>query len=316
MKWEKKGLIFSVEKNHDWMYSHAMVPFAEFLYDDYFRIYFATRDKFNRSYGAFIDVNILNPKEILQISEKPIIEPGPLGTFDDNGATPFWITQKDNKRYLFYEGWNLGVTVPFYLNIGLAISQDDVFGFKKVSSAPILERNNADPIFTASACVLIEDDLWKMWYVSCEKWEFQISGKPKHYYNIKYAESSNGIEWIRKNINCIPFKNKDEYAISRPCVIKDKGTYKMWYSYRGGEETYRIGYAESVNGIIWKRKDSDAGIDISRSGWDSEMIGYPFVFSHKGVYYMLYNGNNYGKTGFGYAISREREYVRSNFNNY
>jgi len=32
------------------------------------------------------------------------------------------------------------------------------------------------------------------------------------------------------------------------------------------------------------------------------MICYPYVFKHKGRFYMLYCGNGYGKTGFGLAV--------------
>jgi hypothetical protein len=32
------------------------------------------------------------------------------------------------------------------------------------------------------------------------------------------------------------------------------------------------------------------------------MICYPFVFDHAGSRFMLYNGNGYGKTGFGIAV--------------
>ena len=81
----------------------------------------------------------------------------------------------------------------------------------------------------------------------------------------------------------------------------------MWFSCRSGKgETYRIGYADSPDGIAWTRRDGAAGIDISASGWDSEMIEYPFVFDHKGERYMLYNGNGYGKTGFGLAVLENR----------
>ena len=55
----------------------------------------------------------------------------------------------------------------------------------------------------------------------------------------------------------------------------------MWYSYRG--DAYRIGYAESVDGLEWERKDEEAGIDVSADGWDSEMIEYPCVFEHAGA---------------------------------
>jgi len=303
MEWKKEGLIFSVDKHSDWMYSHAAVPFAEHLKEDIFRIYFTTRDKQNRSHGAFIDVDITNPKNILNISLDPIISPGPLGSFDDSGTMPTYIVYHQDKKYIYYIGWNLGVTVPFRNAIGLAISkQTPHTAFKKISNGPIIDRSIYDPCFVASLCILREDDKWRMWYLSCEKWEMDPEGSLKHYYNIKYAVSFDGINWQREGIICIPFKNSEEYAISRPCVLKEDDMYKMWFSYRGGEETYRIGYAESKDGIQWRRLDHLAGIDVSQNGWDSEMIEYPFVFSHKGGTYMLYNGNGYGRSGFGYAI--------------
>ena len=302
MKWIKKGLIFEPKGNFDWMLTHAAVPIADKIEGNRYRIYFATRDKDNRSHTAYIEMDIKNPKMILSISEDPVLKPGALGTFDDSGAMPSWIVGYEGKKYLYYTGWTLGITVPFYFYIGLAISRDGRNNFKKNSKSPILGRSIFDPYLTASPCVIIENEIWKMWYVSCVGWELE-NGKPKHYYHIKYAESKDGINWDRRGIVCIDFKSKDEYAISRPYVIKEKGIYKMWYSYRG--ECYSIGYAESADGIQWVRKDEEAGIDVSESGWDSEMIEYPFVFEHEGKKYMLYNGNGYGKTGFGYAILEE-----------
>lgn len=304
MEWIKKGLIFEPKDNFDWMVTHAAVPIADKIKDNLYRIYFATRDKDNRSHTAYIEIDIKNPKMILSISENPILKPGALGTFDDSGAMPSWIVNHEGKKYLYYIGWNLGITVPFRNSIGLAISQDGGSTFNKYSEGPILDRIFSEPYFVASSCVIIEKEVWRMYYLSCVKWGLE-SGKPKHYYHIKYAESKDGINWDRRGIVCIDFKSKDEYAISRPCVIKEDGIYKMWYSYRGGRDTYRIGYAESADGIMWERKDEEAGIDVSDSGWDSEMIEYPFVFKHKGKTYMLYNGNSYGETGLGYAILKE-----------
>jgi hypothetical protein len=141
-----------------------------------------------------------------------------------------------------------------------------------------------------------------MWYVSGTGWEDELaSPKPKHYYHIKYAESTDGINWKSDGTVCIDYK-EDEYAIARPIVYKESGIYKMWFCYRGGHNTYRAGYAESKDGIVWERKDNTVGIDVSDSGWDSEMICYPCVFKHKNKKYMLYNGNSFGATGCGYAI--------------
>jgi hypothetical protein len=138
-----------------------------------------------------------------------------------------------------------------------------------------------------------------MWYLSCIGWDI-VSGKPRHRYHIKYAESKDGIHWQREGIVCIDFASPDEYAISRPSVIKDGDRYKMWYSYRG--EHYRIGYAESDDGINWRRMDDVHGLEVSPQGWDSEMVEYPYIFDHYGTRYMLYNGNGYGKSGFGCAV--------------
>jgi hypothetical protein len=126
------------------------------------------------------------------------------------------------------------------------------------------------------------------------------NGKPEHRYHIKYAESLDGINWQRNGLVAIGFSNEQEYAISRPSVMADTDRLRMWYSYRG--DSYRIGYAESADGRQWERLDHQTGIDVSATGWDSEMIEYPFVFDHAGQRYMLYNGNGYGQTGFGLAV--------------
>ena len=297
MKWIKKGLIIRPAGNLDWMVTHAMLPFAERIVEDLYRIYFSGRDRFNRSLIGYVEVNINEPEKILYITEKPVLGLGALGCFDDNGVTPSWVVNYDDKKYLYYIGWNVGSTVRMGLVAGLAVSRDGGKTFTRVSRGPLLERTDAEPYSILTApCVLIENEIWRMWYVSGVEWVDKDTPR----YNIKYAESRDGINWDRQEVVCIDFKSPNENALARPCVIKENGIYKMWYSYKG--ENYRIGYAESKDGIIWERKDDEAGIDISESGWDSEMIEYAFVFEHKQIKYMLYNGNDYGKEGIGYAI--------------
>jgi len=304
MKWIKKGLVIKPTGELDWMITHAGIPFAKRIEEDIYRIYFSGRDKLNRAQIGYIEVNINEPRRILYITEKPVLGLGDLGCFDDSGVMTSWIVDKEGIEYLFYTGWNQGITVPYYFYVGLAISKDGGKTFERISKAPILERNSYDPYLTASPCVLIEDDVWRMWYVTSIKRE-RKNDKIIPYYHIKYAESNDGISWERRGIVCIDFKSEEEYAIARPCVIKEDDIYKMWYSYSSG--SYRIGYAESNDGIHWERKDEDVGIDVSESGWDSDMMAYPFVFEHKGKKYMLYNGNSFGKDGFGYAILEENE---------
>ena len=297
MKWVKKGLIFKPEGQFDWVITHAMCPIPERIGEDLYRIYFSGRDKLNRSLVGYVEIDINEPQNILYISEKPVLGLGALGCFDDNGVTPSWIVNHEGKKYLYYIGWNKGSTVRMGLVAGLAISQDGGKTFERVSKAPLLERTDMEPYSILTApCVLIGNETWRMWYVSGVVW--LTPDLPR--YNIKYAASKDGIHWEQEGVVCIDFRSEDENNLGRPCVVKENGVYKMWYSYRG--ESYRIGYAESKDGIDWERKDDEAGIDVSESGWDSEMIEYAYVFEHKGRKYMLYNGNGYGKTGFGYAI--------------
>jgi hypothetical protein len=170
--------------------------------------------------------------------------------------------------------------------------------FRRASRAPLLERNDVDPYLTASPWVLVDGGIWRMWYVSGTSWE-NVDGKPRHRYLIKYAESRDGYRWLRNGIVCISYQGEEEYAFGRPCVIRDRDLYKMWYSYRG--DRYRLGYAESSDGLSWMRKDQEVGLESSADGWDCEMVTYPAVFCHRKRLHMLYNGNGYGRTGIGMA---------------
>jgi hypothetical protein len=170
----------------------------------------------------------------------------------------------------------------------------------------VLDRTDEEP-FTRSATTIIHDnDILKMWYVSDIKWaNINSTFHPKRLYPeyvIRYATSSDGICWRAENTICINFESADEFGFGRPWAIKDDHTYKMWYSIRSRSQPYRIGYAESEDGIHWTRKDEQVGIEKSESGWDSEMICYPCVVDAKGKRYLFYNGNQHGSSGFGYAV--------------
>jgi hypothetical protein len=137
-----------------------------------------------------------------------------------------------------------------------------------------------------------------MWYASGKCWEQTPEG-PKHYYRIVYAESSDGLLWEPSGRVCIDFADEDEYAIARPCVVRDEHGYHMWFSCRGS--AYRIGYARSADGLTWAREDERAGLRPFGEGWESDSVEYGFVLDHDGRRWILYNGNDYGATGIGLA---------------
>jgi hypothetical protein len=312
MKWVKKGLIFRVDENsqHDWMLTHAQIPVADILDDERLRIYFATRDQYNRTSTTYIEVEAGNPSNVLYIHDKAMLSPGKLGTFDDSGAMPSCIVKYQERKYFYFIGWNVGTTVRYRNSIGLAVSDDDGRTFQRLFEGPVMDRTHVEPYFVVTPYVIIEDGIWKMWYCGCTGWCIE-KGITEPRYQIKYAESSDGINWTRESVVCIQYKH-DKEANTRPYVIKENGIYRMWYCYRSisdyridREKSYRIGYAESPDGIKWIRKDDEGGIGRSEEGWDSEMTAYPYLYEYEGKKYMLYNGNGFGKSGFGYAILDE-----------
>lgn len=308
MKWEKKGLIFKPKGHLQWSVSHAQVPFALPLTKEKVRIFYATRDKDSCSSTSFIDVVADNPSQILYIHDGPILSKGARGSFDDSGTMPSWFLKDNNKLYLYYTGWNKSVSASYRLSIGIAVSEDSGLTFKKLFKGPVMDRNIFDPVWVGQPCVIKEDDCWRMWYLSCEKIE-TIKNHPEPFYNIKYAESNDGINWVRNNQVCIDFEFGKIDAIGRPCVYKENGIYKMLHSnrkaigYRDNKEaSYSIGYSESEDGIIWKRMDSKVGIEKSETGWDSIMNEYCSTYKKNGERFLIYNGNGFGASGFGYAV--------------
>ncbi|MDP3443542.1 MAG: hypothetical protein Q8T08_11850 [Ignavibacteria bacterium] len=314
MKWIKHGLIFVPDTQFEWNdKGYASVPTIYRIDKDRLRIYYTARDKENRTNISFLDVEANNPKNILYMHDIPVLIHGKFGMFDDCGAMVSHVINVGNEVWMYYIGWNVRNTISYHNSLGLAISKDGGITFNKFSEGPLFDRTYTEPYFSAAPFVMIENGIWKMWYSSNTKW-VEFDGKSEPFYHIKYAESENGIDWKREGKVAIDYKDENECGIVRACVLKDNDMYKMWYSHRNLQDyrtnknsSYRIGYAESDNGIDWIRKDDEVGIDVSESEWDSEMIEYPFVYDHNDKRYMIYNGNTFGKTGFGYAILEEKK---------
>ena len=302
MKWKKIGLFLDNVKLGDWHNSHYSVPVGENLDNEFLKVYLSGRDSKNRSYTSYVVLDIEKNFDLVEISEKPVLSPGKNGEFDDSGTMATWIFNTDDTSYLYYIGWNIGNNVPFRNSIGLATKAIKEKEFNKISNGPILDRSVFDPAFVASCCVLKVENEYFMWYLSSLGW-YEKDKVLKSKYNIKLAKSYDLLNWSREGVTCIDFENKEEYAISRPSVIYEDGIFKMWYSVKG--ENYKIGYAESSDGVIWNRHDNLVGIKTSNKGWDSEMIEYPHVLKIKSQKFMLFNGNNYGENGFGIAYYDE-----------
>jgi predicted GH43/DUF377 family glycosyl hydrolase len=297
MSWRKLGHIFEPSGELDWARSHAANPFPEHVEGDIFRIYFSSRDAKNRSSIGYVVVDLGNNGRILEVPREPVLRPGDLGMFDDCGASIGCIVRIGERRYLYYMGWNLAVTVPWKNALGLAVSDSANDPFRRWSRFPIVPLDETDPYTISYPWVMHDGGRYRMWYGSNLRWGPE---KKDMLHVIKYAESKDAVHWEKHDRVMIDSTSPDENAICKPCVVKDTDGYQMWFCSRG--DKYRIHQAVSKDGSAWTRLGRDKGIDVSATGWDSDMIEYPCVFDHRGQRFLLYCGNDFGATGFGLAV--------------
>lgn len=296
-RWRRLGLLPLDVTQASWASTHAALPVVEPLEDRRFEVFLSLRDLDGRA-RIGRTVLTMGARPMLEpLDPQPVLDLGALGAFDDSGVTSSCLVKTAGRRLLYYTGWSRGVTVPFYLAAGVAADESGMF--RRLSAAPLLDRSAVDPYLTASPFVLREEGRWRMWYVSATEWRECAPG-PRHYYNIRYAESADGIEWHRDGLVCLDYASEDEHAFARPCVVHRDGSYRMWYAVRGAR--YRIRHAVSQDGKVWRRLGTEQGLDPAGDGWDSEMVAYPFVFRWEDATYMLYNGNGYGRSGVGMAV--------------
>ncbi len=312
MKWQKLGKIFDVSR---YKIFNDSIGFAKgpqaMVLKNFIRIYFSTvkKDSLGKliSHVAFIDID-KTFKNIINISTHEVVPLGNLGCFDEHGIFPFSPIKYSGKIYAYTSGWSRRESVPIETSIGLAISDDNGITFNKVGNGPILTSSTNDPFLVMDGFVRNFNNILYMWYISGTEWiKNNSQSEPERIYKIKYATSKDGINWQTNKQKIIDEKfEKESQAL--PTVARFNGKYHMFFCYRKSFDfrrntanSYRIGYAYSSDLLSWKRDDSLAGIDISETGWDSEMLCYPNVFELDNKIYMLYNGNEFGKHGFGLA---------------
>jgi hypothetical protein len=201
------------------------------------------------------------------------------------------------------------VLTPQLVFSGLAYSKDGGITFQKYSDVPILDRTKKEFIARSAPFVIEEYDedkkipVFHIWYTSSVTgYDFEYDGKPVEKYMIRYGRScmDSYSRFLTLMNPMLPFY-EGEFGLARPCVLKERNLYRMWYSVRRFDTPYRLGYAESYNGKEWLRKDNEIGMSVSESGWDSEMVCFAYVVFVDGRRLMFYNGNGYGTSGIGYA---------------
>lgn len=315
MNWIKKGKLFDPTLYN---LANGCKEFAQspqtVVFDDFVRIYFSTRKKDELtgkylSFIAYIDV-AKDLKTILKSSANEIIPLGGLGTFDEHGIFPINLLKDGDKILAYTCGWNRRVSVSVETSIGLAISDNNGVTFKKQGDGPIMSSSLHEPVLVGDAFVQKYDCVYHMWYIFGTKWMAATEVEPEaRVYKIAHATSKDGIEWNKEEgIQIISDKLNEDECQALPTVVKINNRYHMLFCFREATDfrknaarSYKLGYAYSDDLKNWTRDDENSGITISPDGFDSEMMCYPHLFEMDSKFYLLYNGNEFGKYGFGMA---------------
>jgi predicted GH43/DUF377 family glycosyl hydrolase len=315
-KWKKMGSVFNpIElKVNDWMQEYAQAP-STIIFINHVRVYFSSRQlpDANGQYIsrlAYIDLKRDNLFEIINSCKKPILPLGERGTFDEFGSYPASVIRIGEDIRVYYAGWTRCESVPFNAAIGLAISYDQGDTFNKVGSGPVLSYSPDEPFVLGSPKIRRFNNKWYLWYTAGKKW-IKNDSKPEPVYKIRMAQSEDGINWIKIGKDLLESVLEEDECQASPDVFFYRGTYHMFFCYRFNlnfrepGRSYRIGYASSSDLINWSRDDQMAGIELSKDGWDSKSISYPHLFELDNKVFMLYQGNEMGKYGFGLAQMAE-----------
>lgn len=316
MKWQKLGRIFDPTRHQlaDSCVQFAQAPQA-LVFEDFVRVYFSTRavDQRNGKYlshVAFVDLR-KDLRTVIRVSERTVIPLGGLGCYDEHGIFPFSVVRHGDAIYAYICGWNRRVSVSIDTAIGLAISHDDGRTFTRIGDGPVLAASTHEPFLVGDGFVRVIGGQFHMWYMFGVQWRrFAQNEAPDRIYKIGHAVSTDGINWNKEEARqIIADRLGADESQALPTVIAIDGRHHMFFCYRQSFDFrtnrtrgYRIGHAWSDDLIDWTRDDDNPALDVSAGEWDSDMLCYPHVFALDGRVYLLYNGNEFGRYGFGLAL--------------
>ncbi len=299
MNWIKRGLIYGPDGTSAWAEHSALQPTPFSLTPSTIRVFAGFRDREGMSRVGWVDVDAEDPAQVRGVSETPALDIGRPGAFDDNGVVPCAAVRRGDEIWLYYAGYQLCKRAKFLVFGGLATSSDGGNSFQRYSKAPIFDRTSDETLFRVVHCVRHEGGRWRIWYCSGDEW-VPGPGRDLPVYDTKYVESADGIIPNGPPQVAVSLSG-DENRIGRPTIVNLDGRYHMYFTTGTPGGGLGMGYAVSDDGVVWTRCDSEGGIGPSESGWDSHDICYGCLLEHGEHVYLFYNGNNYGREGFGFA---------------
>jgi predicted GH43/DUF377 family glycosyl hydrolase len=304
--WQRLGQVYTASGESFWRTSHAYLPTAITLSPLSIRVFVAFRDAAGRGRVGFVDVDASNPTRVLAVSERPCLDIGRPGAFDEHGVSPLCLIKTPDALYMYYAGWQLSNSVRYQLFTGLAKSADGGNTFARVSEAPILDRCDGELLIRSGGFVFPRGDDWVFAYMGGSE-QMSISGKPTPTYDLMTLCSGSPLAWSGHGRLALSPRRPKEFGFGRPWILTENDRYRMWLSVRSAKNGYSITYAESGDGVTWYRDDNALTFLREPQPWESEMRSCASIIDTQAGRFMFYNGNAFGATGFGVARLADRQ---------
>ncbi|MGV6849146.1 MAG: hypothetical protein ACWA5A_12295 [Marinibacterium sp.] len=300
--------LFDPPKGDPRWVSHAQGPTVLKVDDKTWRVYVAGRDANNQSRIFFVDLDP-DTLSVTATATEPALDLGPDGTFDRFGVGPGWAVRTGDRILMYYTGAGPALGAPYLSAIGLAESRDGGRTFQRLGSAPVLGASRADPFGVATPTVFRRGGSWIMWYSSFREWR-DVDGRPEPIYDIRSARSVDGESWTADDALVLGFADETEGGLVRAQPVgsgEDQfllACARGWRDFRQGEnKSYRFVFARENDDTGWTRTPDICAWDPAPgpSDWDGGMQSYPWLVEDAGRQIVFYNGNDFGRSGFGCA---------------
>ena len=146
------------------------------------------------------------------------------------------------------------------------------------------------------SCTVFKDGLWHLWYTG------QAGGMSR----IGYATSRDGVhfERVRREPVLVPEFDYEKLSVMNPYVRWDekRGLWRMWYAAGETYEPNVLCYAESADGIAWRKWEGNPMFGHGpRDSWDRDRVGgcevHPLPDGRFAMFYIGYSDIDTARIG-------------------
>jgi hypothetical protein len=297
--WRKLGLVLEAS-GEPLSRSHAMLPTPHVMADRV-RVFYASCDDEMRGRVFFADFAPEPPFRLMGATREPVLDVGPPGAFDCDGANPSQAFETDGRLALLYIGWQRGpADAPYTLFGGVAFSDDEGRSFAR-ADAPLLPPQREERLFRTAPFIERRPDGYRLLYIGGDAFVAGEDGRALPAYSLMELAGATPWDWDgQPRVLMRPDAAAGEIGFGRPVAItRADGARRLMISVRT-----RDGYR-----LVETERDFDPAvrpamrpvIPTPLAPWERRMtcFGAPCVVG--GHELLFYNGDGYGRTGMGLA---------------